>query len=203
VHRRRAEQQHVGAVLLDRPPALVRQPHEHLLLLAGEERLEVGRDVHRPDGRALLLEVVEGEVLLVEVPPLVPHGDDREALPEHRPDRVGDEPRAEHRDREARAERPQPRVGDGVHDHRVEAFVLRAEAGLGDEHVEDQILVVAVDQRRAVPHGDALDLRVGAEDVARDLGRAVRDAFLVERERDDVLDPQLGPLWPRLEERPL
>src|SRR5204863_173749 len=82
---------HVGAVLVDRLLGLRRQLGEHLLLLAREQRLDVGRDVHRADGRALLLEVVLVEVLLVEVAPLVPHRDDREALAEHDRDGVGDE----------------------------------------------------------------------------------------------------------------
>ena len=89
----------------------------------------------------------------------------------------------------ARAERVHARVRHGVHDDRVVALLLGAEAGLRDVHVEDEVFVVAVDECRAVPNRDALDFGVGPQDVALDLRRAVGDSLLVERERDDVLDP--------------
>jgi hypothetical protein len=57
----------------------------------------------------------------------------------------------------------------------VVPLLLGAQPRLDDVHVEDECLVVAIDERRAVADGDALDLGVRTEDLAGDLGGAVGD----------------------------
>ena len=110
VHRRRADQDHVGAVLLDRRRAPRSSSAANTTSsLPGEQLLLVGAHADRADRRAVLARAVVGHRLLVQRPPALPHRQDRELLAEHRRDVLLHEPRPEDRDRQPRPQRREAR----------------------------------------------------------------------------------------------
>ena len=78
VHGGRAQQDHLGAVFRNTGTGAVEQQWEDLDLLAAQQGLVVRGHINRADRGTVMLKSQFLEVLVIEMPPVWPHGDDRD-----------------------------------------------------------------------------------------------------------------------------
>jgi len=192
VHRRRAQANHVCAVLLDAAHADLQHLREHGFLLAVHQRVEVGRDIERAHRGAVLREAVFGQRLFVAHQRRRPLREDRELRAQRESEQHRGLARRHHRDVEHRAQRRHARVAHRVDAHRIEAFGLSLGAGFEDREIHQRPVVRAHERGRTGLHRAEMELALRVEPHGLELGLAPRDPGFIESEWNDDEDLRHG-----------
>ena len=96
--------------------------------------------------------------------------------------------RPDHWDRKTRPQCVETRVAHGVDADRVKALFLGAHPGFEDDRVHDKEVVVAVGEGHQTLRTDELDVELGADEFAGNLGLDQLPSVLGEGHRKDDLD---------------
>ena len=185
VHGGRAQDQHLGAINLDRQPGRGFEQWKHRVFLARQQALVVGRHLNRPHRGALVVQAQLIQRLLVQRLPAAGHRQDGKPVAQHQRGQHGHLAGAEHRDVQHAAQSRHARVAHGIDANRGVALVLRAATGLKDGGVSQHKIMVAGVVDRSGLDAAVVKLQFRAELQAGQLLLAQQQVVSRHGKRDD------------------